>query len=128
VLPALMRRSEALRNHYSAATYGGPGVSLNFEQPVAWWQMRDGEVLDPYLLLPPVFDDVSQQEMEAIDDALSEELREGGAAMVAYARLQFEDLPTHRREAMHSALLRYCELDTLAMVMAVQAWGDWAKA
>ena len=97
-----MRRSEALRNHYSAATYGGPGVSLNFEQPVAWWQMHDGEVLDPYLLLPPVFDDVSQQEMEAIDDALSEELREGGAAMVAYARLQFEDLPTHRREAMRA--------------------------
>ena len=42
--------------------------------------------------------------------------------MAAYARLQFEDLSDTRRASIESALLRYCELDTLAMVMAIQAW------
>ena len=122
VLPALMRSSTFLREAYGKPTYGGPGMSLNFEQPVAWWQIRDGEVIDPYRLLPPVFEDVSAQELEAAEEGLSEELREGGAAMAAYGRLQFEDLPQAQRGAITSALLRYCELDTLAMVMAVQAW------
>lgn len=126
VLPALMQSSDLLRERYGQATYGGEGVSLNFTQPIAWWQLRDGEVVDPYSLLPPVFDDVSAGELNAAEEGLAEELREGGAAMAAYARLQFEDLPAGRREAIRSALLRYCELDTLAMVMAVQAWTGWA--
>lgn len=117
-----MGSSPHLRNVYGQATYGGTGVSLNFKEPIAWWQMRDGIVADPYSLLPPIFDDVSSQEVEAAEDGLSEELREGGAAMAAYGRLQFEDLAPHRRDAIEAALLRYCELDTLAMVMAVQAW------
>lgn len=127
VLPALMQSSDFLRDRYSKPIYGGPGVSLNLEQPIAWWQMRDGVVVDPYSLLPPVFEDVSEQEIEAIEIGLSEELREGGAAMAAYGRLQFEDLPAARREAICAALLRYCELDTLAMVMAVQAWTAWMQ-
>lgn len=122
VLPALMRSSHFLRERYGQPTYGGPGVSLNFEQPVAWWQVKDGKVVDPDLLLPPVFDDVAAQELEAVEEGLSEELREGGAAMAAYARLQFEDMAQGQRSAITNALLRYCELDTLAMVMAVQAW------
>lgn len=122
VLPALMRSSNYLRDTYSRPIYGGQGVSLNFEQPVAWWQERDGAVVDPYLLLPPVFDDVAPEEIETIEEGLSKELREGGAAMAAYGRLQFESLPLAQQAAIRSALLRYCELDTLAMVMAVQAW------
>lgn len=122
VLPALMSCSDHLRRLYSPASYGGPGSSLNLTEPIAWWQERDGAVIDPYQLLPPVFDDVPRDEADAIDDGLAPELREGGAAMAAYARLQFEDLPESRRQAIKSALLRYCELDTLAMVMAVQAW------
>lgn len=43
--------------------------------------------------------------------------------MSAYMRLQFEDMPAIQRQAIKSALLRYCELDTLAMVMVMQAWG-----
>lgn len=82
--------------------------------------------MDPYLLLPPVFDDVSRHETEAAEEGFSEELREGTAAMAAYGRLQFEELTQVRRQAIVSALLRYCELDTLAMVMAVQAWREAA--
>ncbi len=122
VLPALMRSSPFLRNAYGEPTYGGDGISLNFTQPIAWWQIQNGEVIDPYKLLPPVFDDISEQEMDAAEEGLAGGLREGGAAMAAYARLQFETLPNTRRQAIINALLRYCELDTLAMVMAVQAW------
>lgn len=128
VLPALMNSSPFLRSTYEKPTYGGSGVSLNFDQPVAWWQLRDGVVMDPYQLLPPVFDDVSQQEIEAIEVGLSDDVREGGAALAAYGRLQFEDMPQARRERIVSALFRYCELDTLAMVMAIQAWCAAAKA
>ena len=49
-------------------------------------------------------------------------IAEGGAAATAYARLQFEDMQVETREKINQALLRYCELDTLAMVMIVQAW------
>lgn len=122
VLPAVMRSSKFLREKYSTAWYG-PGTSLNFDTPVAWWQEKDGVVLDPYKLLPPVFSDVSDAEVEALEEGLPEDLREGGAAMAGYARLQFEDIPDFQRQAIRSALLRYCELDTLAMVMVMQAWG-----
>ncbi len=126
VLPALMNCSRRLRDLYGQASYGGPGSSLNFSEPIAWWRERDGVVMDPYQLLPPVFDDLPGEARELIDSEMAGELREGGAAMVAYARLQFEDLPESRRQAIKSALLRYCELDTLAMVMAVQAWDAMA--
>jgi hypothetical protein len=127
VLPALMQSSPILREVYGKPNYG-PGVSLNFDKPIAWWQVKDGRVTDPYLLLPPIFDDFSVEEIEALEDGLPADVREGGAAMAAYSRLQFEDLPDARRQAIKSALLRYCELDTLAMVMAIQAWNSAANA
>ncbi len=128
VLPALMRSSDFLREHYGRPAYGGPGSSLNFTAPVTWWRVENGEVQDPYRLLPAVFDDLPASLGESSEVAQDEELRDGGAALFAYARLQFEDLPAWRRAAIEAALLRYCELDTLAMVMAFQAWRDWADA
>jgi hypothetical protein len=44
--------------------------------------------------------------------------------MTAYARLQFEDLAPYRRKEIEAGLLRYCELDTLAMVMIFEAWSE----
>lgn len=122
ILPAVMCSSKYLQDAYSKPWYG-PGVSLNFENPIAWWQEKDGAVIDPYKLLPPVFHDIPAEDIEALEEGLAEDLREGGAAMSAYARLQFEDMPDFQRQSIRSALLRYCELDTLAMVMVMQAWG-----
>lgn len=51
-------------------------------------------------------------------------IADGGAAATAYARLQFEIIDNESRERIKTSLLRYCELDTLAMVMVVQAWQD----
>lgn len=126
VLPSLMQSSQALRTLYAQPVYGSPAMpSLNLAQPVAWWVERDGRVCDPYDLLPPVFADLSRDEQALLDAGVGPALQEGGAAMAAYARLQFEALDARERGAIEAALLRYCELDTLAMVMAVQAWQAW---
>lgn len=117
-----MHSSVALKEIYGTAWYG-PEVSLNHISPVAWWQFKDGEVVDPYKLLPPVFEDIPIAELEALENELPEQLRDGGAAMSAYSRLQFEDMAPEQRAAIRNALLKYCELDTLAMVMALQGWG-----
>lgn len=53
-----------------------------------------------------------------------EEIGEGGAAMMAYAKMQCCELPDAEREAIRMALLRYCELDTLAMVMLYEYWHE----
>jgi len=44
-------------------------------------------------------------------------LAEGGAAMMAYARVQFSEMAAPERENVIKGLLRYCELDTFAMVL-----------
>jgi hypothetical protein len=52
----------------------------------------------------------------------SEDLKEGGAATIAYAKLQFTNMSNCEREELRGALLRYCEFETLYMVMIVEAW------
>ena len=65
-------------------------------------------------MLPSGIEDSSEDDASII--------AEGGAAAIAYSRLQFEDLSDESRERIKNSLLRYCELDTLAMVMVLQAW------
>ena len=123
VLPALMRSSPLLREIYGSPVYGSAEMpSLNFTEPMRWWVDDGTGVRDPYDLLPPVFDDVDSLELAQALYGLPRDLQEGGAAMATYGRLQFEALKPAQRSAIEQALLRYCELDTLAMVMAVQAW------
>ena len=78
---------------------------------------------NPYASLPPVFDDTEQETLSEYVQGL-DELDDGGAAMIAYGKLQYCDLQDAEREAIRSALLRYCELDTLAMVMLYEYWTD----
>ncbi|MEO8805815.1 MAG: DUF2779 domain-containing protein [Burkholderiaceae bacterium] len=129
VLPAVMRSSDLLRELYSLPRYGTSDMpSLNLTEPTAWWVSHGGVVCDPYALLPPVFTCLSAEDQAALDAGLAPELAEGGAAMAAYAQLQFQSLETQERHAIETALKRYCELDTLAMVMVVQAWCEWLRA
>jgi hypothetical protein len=55
------------------------------------------------------------------------ELNQGGAALTAYGRMQFSEMSDYERNELSNGLLRYCELDTFAMVMIVEAWMDWIK-
>ena len=87
----------------------------------------DGAVVDPYRLLPPVFTDLPREVVDALEADDDLEIAQGGAATTAYARLQFEDNAPQERKSVQAALLRYCELDTLAMVLVYEAWREWLK-
>jgi len=125
VLPAMLNASEFLKQKYSQAIYGGGRPnSKNFMQPMVWWQAdASGKAVDPYQLLPKVFEDLEVTEVEEDETALNQ----GGAAIIAYARLQAEDISPQVRQAWERALLKYCELDTLAMAMVVEGWKDWTQ-
>ena len=131
VLPAIMRESAYLRDRYSQPIYGAEGgiPSLNWaaSERQIWWAEVNGRILNPYEMLPPVFVDVAANEVAGLEFEadLDTEIREGGAAMTAYARLQFEALNPELRLHIERALLRYCELDTLAMVMVFEAFREW---
>ena len=44
--------------------------------------------------------------------------------MTAYAKMQFAEISEYERQETNKALLKYCELDTLAMVMLYEGWKD----
>ena len=94
-----------------------------------WVEIVDAKAKDPYKLLPKLFSDISNFDPDTLAEfsGLEDDVREGGAAMTAYSRLQFEELKTSLRKEIESALLRYCELDTLAMVMIYEGWVDALK-
>ena len=68
-----------------------------------------------------MFADVEPELMEFFEE--DEELKDGGAAMTAFAKMQFTEMGDEERGATVKALLKYCELDTLAMVMVWEGWG-----
>ncbi len=123
VLPAVMQSSDYLKQRYSQPIYGAKGgiQSLNFVDQV-WWQKVDGAAVDPYRMLPPVCTDMPRTVADALEDDEELEIAQGGAATTAYARLQFEDSAPEARRSIEAALMRYCELDTMAMVMVYEAW------
>jgi uncharacterized phage protein (TIGR02216 family) len=54
-------------------------------------------------------------------------MHELNAAMAAYTCAQFSEMSDYERGKLQEALLRYCELDTLAMVMIYEAWREWCS-
>ena len=73
--------------------------------------------------MPPIFPEMTAEEIERLDLLFNErDLQDGGAAMIAYAKLQFTDMSRVERQQVEQSLLRYCELDNLAMVMIYEGW------
>jgi len=128
VLPAILNSSEYLKVKYSKPVYGAEnGIkSINFTD-WQWVQFDDDAVKDPYSLLPKMFQDVSAKEMNLLSEG-NVELHDGGAALTAYARMQFEEMSDYEREEIRKALLKYCELDTMAMVMIYEGWREMLKS
>ncbi len=124
VLPAILNSSTFLKEKYSQPIYGAQGgvKSLNFKD-WTWVRTANGVVLDPYKLLPKMFDGISDKDFEKLMSD-EDEMRDGGAAMTAYAKLQYEEMSDFERNEIRSALLRYCELDSLAMVMIYEGWRE----
>ena len=128
VLPAVLKSSVYLRQKYKEPIYGQSIPSINFSN-FSWWQEKDGVFIEPYDLLKGIENEMLGDEGAEIFDTEDEgfEIAEGGAAAAAFARLQFECLSDTQRSNIKDALLRYCELDTLAMVMIVEAWREWSR-
>lgn len=116
VLPAVMD-SSVIQEKYSKPIYGGKGIikSFNFQDQVWIKKDNNGVVISPYKLLPPLFEGIDNDQLDIF--ITDENLADGGAAMTAYAKMQFTEMSQLEKEKISEGLLRYCELDTLAMVM-----------
>lgn len=109
VLPAILNSSDFLKEKYSQPTYNG----FNFKDKV-WVEFDDeGKVVNPYKRLETLFDDNA----ENYDLITSEKIADGGAAMTAYAKMQFLRMSDYERDSIVAGLKRYVELDTLSMCM-----------
>jgi len=120
VLPAVLNASQFLKDKYSEHIYGReiPSQNIPLTKPIKWIAFdASGHVENPYHLLPSVS---SLLGIGVIDNDMLEKMGEdmtianGGAALTAYNKLMFCD--GNMTYALREALLRYCELDTMAMV------------
>lgn len=121
----LVDMNELTQKHYFHPSMKGR-TSLKSVLPAIWrsnaeisqypWlkdyvRREQGELLDPYKVLPPI-------EIEGIEQAV----REGTGAMIAYENL-IKSSDTAKK-AWKDLLLQYCKLDTLAMVIV---WSHWIQ-
>lgn len=122
VLPAILNESELIKEKYSKAIYGRNEEikSKNFDSHTWITLDSNGEVKNPYKTLPPIFDKWDFEQLELVMS--DSDIANGGAALTAYAMMQFTHMSDREREKIKSALLRYCELDTFAMVMIWEHW------
>ena len=127
VLPAILNESIYLKEKYSTPMYGTEIPSLNFSNQQWIQKTEDGRVINPYDLLPLVFDGKSGEDLDNLITDEEMGIHDGGTAMIAYAQMQFTQMSSEERQRLSSALLRYCELDTFAMVLIYEAWKDWCK-
>ena len=120
VLPAILNASDFLKSKYSKPVYGKDQeiTSLNIG-PRVWIEFDEqGYVRNPYDSLPDLCEGLTKEEREQLEGI--ESIKDGGAALTAYGRLMFENMPQQQRETLEQGLKEYCELDTLAMVFLVQ--------
>lgn len=143
LLPAILGESSYLRELYSRPVYGGDGeiLSHNYKKRrMIWWRPGpDGpyEVIDPYKLITEYAAEVSEghlaisvcHDLEQLCDndaaqsrPAASSLNNGGAAMMAYLLIQSGNLSDDAQEILKAEMLRYCELDTLAMAMVMQGF------
>lgn len=110
VLPAIMNSSPILKEKYSQPL----SVGINLKNYVLC--KKEGEkIVDPYTLLPKLDKIVGKNLHDFIFK--KDSLKDGTAAMKAFQVLQFSDISEKEKYALRNALLNYCELDTLAMLM-----------
>ena len=120
VLPAVLNASQFLKDKYSKPIYGKtiPSCNIPASDSIAWIKFdATGHVENPYHLLPSVsqlldLEGINDDMLEREDDDMT--IANGGAALTAYNKLMFCD--GNMTDALREALLRYCELDTMAMV------------
>ena len=119
VLPAVIKICEFVNKKYSKPINEINLTSINFSSDHIW--IKDGN-LDPYISLPaPDFSKV-QNPVGDIN-----KLNNGGDALTAYAKIQYQEMSSLERNIIKQSLLKYCELDTLAMVMIYEFFASELK-
>ena len=118
ILPAILQTSPFLKKKYSSPIYGTPAMPSRNFKGMTWIQSK----ADPYELLPPVSVDIPLDVERVFGEG--DRIDQGGAAMTAYAKVQFTQCSAAEVAGVEKALLQYCELDTLAMVMLWEEWQD----
>ena len=116
VLPAVLKSSQFVQEKYSKPIGAIAVSSKNLPDDHIWLTKQENEIISPYKTLPPVHKNISQEEIEARLSNI-DNIDDGGAALTAYGKIQYTDMTEKEREDISDALKRYCELDTLAMVM-----------
>lgn len=116
ILPAVLKSSQLVKNKYSKSISEINVSSLNFPSHHIWLKEAHGEIVSPYKALPPLYENLSEEE---IDNTISEieSISDGGAALTAYGKIQYTEISESEKKDIAKGLFHYCELDTLAMVM-----------
>ena len=104
VLPSVLRANNSKRNTTWLSHFSDSYSLLEYDQ--------QGNIMDPYQLLPP------------LNNESNASLNEGTLAMDAYDELLFRIHPEEEVKKLkyQKALLDYCKLDTLAMVIIWEHW------
>jgi hypothetical protein len=119
VLPAVLRSRELqkmyekpYREYVDSPNFADFDFSL-----INYTDKAKGEVGNPYKFLPTIGAELFT-ESGAPDS--EERINNGGLANANYAKLQYDGLSNEEKLQLKNALLRYCELDTMAMVLIYQ--------
>jgi hypothetical protein len=123
VLPAVLKSSSFVRRKYSKPLRSINVSSNNFSKEHSWLKEEAGEVVNPYKILPKVYNDLDHDEIENMLSDI-DNLDNGGAALIAFGKIQYTNMTVKERELIIKSLLKYCELDTLAMVMIYEHLKD----
>ncbi len=116
VLPASLNSSDFLKSKYANNLDQIHVSSKNFKGDHVWLTIKNNEVINPYKMLAPLYEGWENDEIEETFSEI-ESIADGGSALTAYAKLQYEDMTEKERVEITNGLLKYCELDTLGMVM-----------
>lgn len=116
VLPAVLRSRELqklyeqpYREYVSSPNFAEFDFSL-----INYIDESHTEVGNPYKYLPTIGAELLEDgEMPDSEDRINN----GGLANANYAKLQYDGLSEEEKLKLKNALLRYCELDTMAMVL-----------
>lgn len=127
VLPASINSSPYLLKKYSKSIGEINLTSMNFSDNHIWLKIKNGNALNPYKLLPPVFENWTE---DALVNTLSEieGIADGGTALTTYSKMQYTDMTQIEIDALSKSLYKYCELDTLAMVMIYEHFKELVYA
>jgi hypothetical protein len=118
VLPAIFKTSNLIRQQYSKPIGEIKLSSKNFGPQHIWLTFDEqGEVIDPYKILGKPFEEWNEDFDRMMD---IDEINNGGAALTAYGLTQYTKMSAAERNSIKASLLKYCELDTLAMVMVYE--------